>query len=102
MCQDDRRRLASGAFELGIQLSGEQAAQFERYAELLEEWNKKLNLTRVPPGQYVTLHFLDSLAPAKVVSFEERRRLIDVGTGAGLPGIPLKIAFPDLEVTLLD
>lgn len=83
-------------------LSDRQLAQFARYAEMLEEWNRVLNLTRVPPDEIVPLHFLDSLTVAKAVDLIRPLRLIDVGTGAGFPGLALKIAFPSLDVTLLD
>ena len=99
-------RLIRGAALLGVTLTAEQAGQLARYAELLEEWNERLNLTRVPPEDYVTLHFLDSLAVAHVFvdpkSKIQNPKCLDVGTGAGFPGIPIKIAFPELDATLLD
>lgn len=94
--------LITGARELGVMLTEGQGAQFSRYASLLAEWNEKINLTRVPHAEIVPLHFLDSLTVASVVNLQRGSELIDVGTGAGFPGVPLKIAFPNLSVTLMD
>ena len=96
------RRGANDAWGLG--LSETQLAQFTRYAELLVEWNAtRMNLTRLTsPRDIGVKHFLDSLALLTVISLPENSRLIDVGTGPGLPGLALKIAQPDLRVTLLD
>ena len=69
---------------------------------MLTEANRSLNLTRVPPDEFVTLHFLDSLSLAAALSPRPGDRLIDVGTGAGFPGVPLALAYPELSVTLLD
>ena len=96
------RRGANDVWGLG--LSETQIAQFTHYAELLVEWNAtRMNLTRlISPREIAVKHFLDSLALLTVVSLSEGARLIDVGTGPGLPGLALKIARPDLRVTLLD
>ena len=92
--------------EFGITLSDRQVAQFEDYASLLVEWNSFMNLTAITDfEEIVEKHFIDSLALSLMddVSRETSgKSMIDVGTGAGFPGIPLKIVYPELEVTLLD
>jgi len=97
-----RRQLHQGAKEFGVSLTDSELDQFSRYAGLLKEWNGRMNLTRVAPEDFVTLHFLDSLAALAVCEIPAGARCIDVGTGAGFPGIPLKIARPDLSMVLLD
>lgn len=86
-----------------IALSDENYARFSRYADLLVEWNEKINLTAITDPQGITeKHFLDSILPYEWVNLPENASVIDVGTGAGFPGIPLKIMRDDIHLTLLD
>ena len=83
-----------------IELNDHKLEQFQRYYELLVEWNKVMNLTAITEKEDVIIkHFADSLLLAKYKKLDESLSVIDVGTGAGFPGIPLKIAFPGLKVT---
>ena len=96
-------KMESGLNDLGISLSNRKMEQFYQYYELLTEWNKVMNLTAITKmEEVVSKHFIDSLSLVRVVHGlqEGAARLIDVGTGAGFPGIPLKIVFPNLRVTL--
>lgn len=89
--------------EKGIALSDEQLDQFEKYFETLVEWNEKMNLTAITDKEDVYLkHFYDSISAAFYFDFTQPISLCDVGAGAGFPSIPLKIAFPHLEVTIVD
>lgn len=98
----DTSNFEKGLASLDLHLSHKQMDQFLCYYELLTEWNAFMNLTAITEFQEVVLkHFLDSLTLVKACKIESQN-LIDVGTGAGFPGIPLKIVFPELKVTLLD
>lgn len=87
--------------QINIKLSDEKLEKFFRYKEMLKEWNEKINLTAIIEDEEIVLkHFIDSLTIEKYIG--ENVSLIDVGTGAGFPGIPLKIVRNDLKVTLMD
>lgn len=87
--------------KIDIMFTEEQLRQFYKYMELLLEWNKKINLTAITePNEVILKHFIDSLTINKYI--KENSSIADVGTGAGFPGIPLKIFRPDLEITLVD
>lgn len=89
--------------EFGLSISEEMYKQFDCYAEMLVEWNEKINLTAITDAQGITeKHFLDSLAAFRIDVIPQNASIIDVGTGAGFPGIPMKIYRNDLNVTLLD
>ncbi|MGM0830906.1 MAG: 16S rRNA (guanine(527)-N(7))-methyltransferase RsmG [Bacillota bacterium] len=89
--------------EKGISLSPQQLNQFERYYELLVEWNEKMNLTAITEKEDVYLkHFYDSISAAFYVDFTQVTTLCDVGAGAGFPSIPLKICYPHLHISIVD
>ena len=89
--------------ENNIPISSGQTAAFEKYASLLVEWNKKINLTAITEESEIAVkHFIDSISLLKAVDIRTDASLIDIGTGAGFPGIPLKIMRPDIKLTLLD
>ena len=89
--------------KLNIMLSSTQLDQLDRYYHLLVEWNEKINLTRIIEEKDVYLkHFYDSITLSKVIDLNQELKLCDIGTGAGFPGLVLKIVFPKLKVTLVD
>lgn len=89
--------------EWNIELSEVQKQQFIDYYELLVEWNSFMNLTTITEfDDVIKKHFVDSISLIKAIDLSDSKSLIDIGTGAGFPGIPLKIIFPNLKITLLD
>jgi 16S rRNA (guanine527-N7)-methyltransferase len=96
-------KLKAGAKKLGLELTPSQLRRYESYYQELMDWNKRLNLTTITDYDEVQLkHFLDSLTLVLAQPIGTGLRLIDVGTGAGIPGIPLKIAFPAIKLVLLE
>ncbi|EOC99425.1 16S rRNA (guanine(527)-N(7))-methyltransferase RsmG [Caldisalinibacter kiritimatiensis] len=95
--------LIEGLGELSIPLENEKIDKFAIYKELLKEWNKKINITAITDDSDIDVkHFIDSLSVLKTGFVKEGYKIIDIGTGGGFPGLPLKIANPSLEVVLLD
>ncbi len=89
--------------ELNIKLEKRQVCQFLQYYELLVEWNSFMNLTAITDyDEVIKKHFIDSLSLIRAIDLSKEYSVIDIGTGAGFPGIPLKIVFPNLKITLLD
>ena len=89
--------------QFGLCATADMEHQLIRYYEILTEWNKVMNLTTITDfDEVLEKHFLDSVSIANYVEFSEIIRLIDVGTGAGFPGIPLKILYPHINVLLID
>ncbi|MCX6344310.1 MAG: 16S rRNA (guanine(527)-N(7))-methyltransferase RsmG [Armatimonadetes bacterium] len=95
--------LRAGASEMGIELSESQLTQLDSYAAFLVETNKQFNLTRITdPEDIVTFHYLDSFTCLAALDISDRGNVIDVGAGPGFPGIPIKIARPDISIALLE
>lgn len=95
--------MKSSLNEVGRLFSTEEYDKFIRYMELLKEWNEKVNLTAITEDQeIITKHFIDSLKTFKFRALEDAESIIDVGTGAGFPGLPIKIVNPQVKLTLLD
>ena len=96
-------RLKELSNQAEIDLTEEMISRFSLYASLLKEWNEKMNLTAITDDEGIAVkHFIDSLYLLKLVDIKEGNSLVDVGTGAGFPGVPLLIARPDLKVCLMD
>ena len=99
----DLKKFEAGLKELNLILSENQINQFMTYYEMLIEKNKVMNLTAITEyEEVIEKHFLDSLSLCKHFQLDKNLSVLDLGTGAGFPGIPLKLAFPDLEMTLVD
>ncbi len=100
---DIKQQLIEGAKVLNVELTDKQADQLMRYKELLVEWNEKMNLTAITEDmEVITKHFLDCLTVQSSIDLAQVKSLVDVGTGAGFPGLVLKIAFPNVHITLID
>lgn len=99
----NKERVADACLRLNLTLEDKQYEQFIKYYELLIEWNQVMNLTAITEfGEVLTKHFIDSLSLANEIDLKKDLSIIDVGTGAGFPGIPLKIVYPSLNIVLLD
>jgi len=106
LLKEDENILINNAQKMGINLHKEQIKKFSRYLELLIQWNQKINLTSLKtPQEIIIKHFLDSISCIKVINKHiniEGISIIDVGTGAGFPGIPIKIICPSINLSLLE
>jgi len=106
LLKDDENILINGCQKMGINLNNEQIKKFSRYLELLVQWNQKINLTSLKtPQEIIIKHFLDSISCIKAINKyidTEGVSVIDVGAGAGFPGIPIKIICPSVRLSLLE
>ena len=101
--KDNRDLLVDGCAKMGLDLKDTQAKCFEAYLSLLLEWNRKMNLTAIDtPKEVITEHFLDSVSVLKVCNPKKGAQVLDVGSGAGFPGIPMRIMRPDIRLTMVD
>lgn len=95
--------LKEAILEMGLECSGEQVSKLNKYMEGILEWNEKVNLTRITePEEFLIKHYLDSLVCCRREEYLKAEKIIDVGTGAGFPGIPLAIMSPDKQFVLMD
>ena len=95
--------LEKWCLENHIEITDRQKKCFEIYAKMLVEWNEKMNLTAITKEDEIAVkHFIDSISILKYIDIKDDSSVIDIGTGAGFPGIPLKIMYPDIKLTLLD
>lgn len=106
MLEEDERILVDGAQKIGIKLNKNQIEAFSLYLDLLIEWNQKINLTSLKtPQEIIIKHFLDSLTCIKAIDLYsniDKNSIVDIGAGAGFPGIPIKIVCPSIELFLLE
>jgi len=99
--EEFKNKLVEKLYKINIEITEEQVQQFYNYMNLLIEWNEKINLTAIiEPEDIILKHFVDSLTVAKMIP--EGAKVADIGTGAGFPGLPIKILKPDAEVFLID
>lgn len=99
----DKEQLKKGAMLYGIALSDDQALQYETYCSFLLETNQKFNLTAITnPDEVISKHFCDSLAARLAIDFNQVASIVDIGSGPGLPGFAIKIAFPHLKLTAIE
>jgi 16S rRNA (guanine527-N7)-methyltransferase len=98
-----QKLLIDSAEKYGIEVNAEQAESFQQYMALLLNWNEKVNLTAITqPEEVANKHFLDSILLLQYLDITDGAKLIDIGTGAGFPGVALKLMRPNMELTLLD
>lgn len=99
----DTQLFQNGINTLGLEVTAEQLKQFEQYSALLVDWNTKMNLTAITDDAGIAVkHFLDSILPLAHIAVPQSAKVADIGTGAGFPGLPIKIMRPDLSLTLID
>ncbi|MBE6138624.1 MAG: 16S rRNA (guanine(527)-N(7))-methyltransferase RsmG [Firmicutes bacterium] len=99
----DKKQFIEELSKINIEISAEKLSKLEKYYQMLIEWNEKINLTAITEEKDVYLkHFYDSITASKIIDLNNEQTLCDIGTGAGFPGIVLKIFYPELNITLVD